>query len=239
MRIRDSISLALLAFAAATPLVHAQSFSLFPPCEPFECGDSRISLVAQKPATPFQWEEQRVRVEISAESLLRDSSEHVAVGLLAGAEAFAADGSFAEPHGPGGGIGVAIGTFSPQVHSACPADPDGTQMQFAIEQFGWGDPYASRLPICVGLPRSVLDRAPVLELQVSVRCYPQASCSLNASLHDPESGAMLQRLQGNGLTLANPGPLRMSWYGVTNIQYDDPVRGARIRVLEEHYHAEP
>jgi len=230
---------ALLAAAMGAQHAHAQGITLFPPCEPFECGDSRISSVAQRPAGPLQWEEQRVRVEIAAESLLRDSTEHVAVSLMAGAEAFAADGSFAQPYGPGGGIGVAIGTFHRRVHPACAEDPGNTRIEFAVEQFGWGNPYESTLPVCVSLPRSVLDRAPVLELRLSVRCYPAASCSLNASLHDPETGEALQRLQASGLRLANPGALRATWYGVTNIQYDDPVRGARIRVLDEHYHAEP
>lgn len=114
-----------------------------------------MSSAAQRPTPPLQWEEQRVRVEIAAESLLRDSSERVAVALLAGAQAFAEDGSFALPHGLGGGIGVAIDTFNPGVHPLCPADPDDSQIEFAIEQFGWGDPYASRLPFCVALPRSV------------------------------------------------------------------------------------
>lgn len=235
---------ALLAAALAVPLAPpslagTQGISLFPPCEPFECGDSRISSVAERPATPIQWEEQRVRVEIAAESLLRDSMEHVAVSLMAGAEAFAEDGSFAQPHGPGGGIGVAIGTFDRRVHPACAEDPGNTRIEFAVEQFGWGNPYASTLPVCTSLSRSVLDRAPVLELRLSVRCYPGASCSLNASLHDPATGEALQRLQASGLQLANPGRLRASWFGVTNIQYDDPARGARIRVLDEHYHAEP
>ncbi len=230
------IGVALLAAAA---VAQAQQVSLYPPCPPFECGDSRQLAAASRPSTPILWEEQSLRVEIAAESLLRDTREHVAVALMAGAQAFAADGSFALPDGPGGGLGVVVGALDADVHPTCPADPDNTQIEFAVERFGWRNPYASTIPVCLALPKSVLDRAPVLELRVGVRCHSGASCSLNAELRDPERTEPLRTLYAGGLQLANPGATRMIWAGVTNIMYDDPVLGARVRVLDQHYHAEP
>ena len=228
-------SVLLLASQAAL----GQSLVLRPACEPYECGASVQGARATRPNTAVQWESQRVRIEIAAESLLRDSFEHVVVSLMSGALPFAADGSYAQPHGPGGGLGVAIGSFDHRVHPACPPDPQGDRFEIAIERFGWGDPYASRLPFCTSLPLATLDRTPVLELRLGVECHGTESCSVNAVVADPDTDAVLTTLDGHGLSLANPGLDRSIWYGVTNIQFDDPVRAARLRVLDEHYHAEP
>ncbi|MGQ0799319.1 MAG: hypothetical protein ACT4NL_04290 [Pseudomarimonas sp.] len=232
------ICAATLVFLAMSAHAQNPSFTLFPPCEPFECGDAQTISESTRPGGLLSWEEQSVRVEIAAEALLRDSQEHVAVAVLAGAPAFAANGRFDLPNGPGGGFGVAIGTFDPRAHPACPNDPSDTAIEFAIERFGWANPYASSLPVCQAIPIAVLDRSPVLELRLSARCYPAGSCSVNASLHDPATGALLTRLNATGLSLANPSSIRQIWAGTTNIQFDDPKRGARIRVLGEHYHAE-
>ena len=233
------IRLGSILFLLAASAAEAQEFALYPPCPPFECGDSRLISEATRPSGAVSWEEQSVRIEISAESLLRDSAEHVAIALMAGAEAFAADGSFALPNGPGGGLGVVIGTLSARNHPACPADPDNGSVEFAVERFGWGNPYASTLPVCVSFPRTALDRSPLMELRLSVRCYAGASCSLNATLIDPASDTIIKTLYASGLQLANLGSKRMAWASVTNIMYDDPVRGAHIRVVDHHYHAEP
>ena len=225
----------LLASQAAS----AQSLVLRPACEPHECGASVYGARATRPTGSLRSESQRVRIEIAAESLLRDSYEHVVVSLMSGALPFDADGRYAQPHGPGGGLGLAIGTFDHRVHPACPPDPAGDRFEIAIERFGWGDPYASRLPYCTSVPLTTLDRTPVLELRLGVECRGTTSCSLNAVVADPDTGEVLATLTGHGLSLANPGSDRSIWYGVTNIQYDDPIRAARIRVLDEHYHAEP
>jgi len=229
---------AVLVCLSVPVYAQSQSFTLFPPCEPFECGDAQIISESTRPSGLLSWEEQSVRMEIAAEALLRDSQEHVAVAVLAGAPAFDANGLFDLPNGPGGGFGVAIGTFDPRAHPACPNDPSNTSIEIAIERFGWANPYASSLPVCQAIPISVLDRSPVLELRLSARCYPAGSCSVNASLHDPATGALLTRLTASGLSLANPSAIRQIWAGTTNIQFDDPKRGARIRVSSEHYHAE-
>ena len=232
------------AFAAAlvvlttSAFAQSQSFTLFPPCEPFECGDAEIISLSSRPSGVLSWEEQSVRVEITAEALLRDTQEHVALAVMAGAPAFDANGLFELPNGPGGGLGVAIGTFDPRTHPACPSDPSNTSIEIAIERFGWANPYASSLPVCQAIPIAVLDRSPVLELRLSARCYAAGTCSVNASLHDPATGVVLIRLAATGLSLANPTSLRQIWAGTTNIQFDDPKRGVRIRVLNDHYHAE-
>jgi len=228
----------VLAFMAIPACAQSQSFTLFPPCEPFECGDAKTISEAARPSGVLSWEEQSVRVEISAEALLRETQEHVAIAVMAGASAFAANGMFALPNGPGGGLGVVVGTFDPRSHPACPSDPANVSIEFAIERFGWGDPYASTLPVCTALPISMLDRSPVLELRLSARCYAAGTCSVNASLHDPATGEVLSRLNGAGLTLANLSSIRQIWAGSTNIQFDDAKRGARLRVISDHYHWE-
>lgn len=226
---------ALPALLLLASQAQAQSVSLFPPCEPFECGDSAVLVHAARGDGAYEWEEQRVRLEFSAESMLRDTQEHIAFALMAGADAFSADGSFHTPNSPGGGLGIAIGTFD---RPNCPADANGGLINLAIETFGWGDHYASRLPVCTSFPLEVLARSPALELRVSVRCYPDALCSVNGALHEAGTGALIQTIVGDGLRLANPDADRLVWAGVSNIQYDDARRGARVRLIEAHYHQE-
>lgn len=230
----------VFAMLGVSRLAEAAPFVLTPPagCSDF-CGTSRLTQQKLRPLAPILSETQYAEFKLSAKELLRDSSEHIAVSLMASDVPFKVNGELNAPNAPGGGLGIALGAISSQVHPACPADPTNAKVELAIERFGANDSFASTLVKCVAFDKSLLNTIPTFKVTLSVDCSPTGSCYTAVALKNAQSNAIVANVVASSLTLGNPTRLRKIWYAVTDFNQADSKRySAAFDVVSEIYHAE-
>lgn len=219
-----------MALLASGPSA-AQTFTLTPPTyHPSGSGASVLGGGGFKPPGTILYEDQYVHVYIWATQLLQSSSEHIAISTFAGVQPFNASGLFNTPSSPGGGIGIALGRID---GSPCLPDSADSQVEFALERFAWGDPFASSLLDCASFSKSILGT--VSQLQVSIYTSCSGTCSSYAELIDPATWTVLATVGASGISLANPGTNRRAWYAVTNFENTSTVHSATFSVNTDSY----
>ncbi|MCY1032444.1 hypothetical protein OV207_13310 [Corallococcus sp. BB11-1] len=223
------LALSLFAWGASAS---AQTFSLTPPCAPGLCGASKIGGAAVKPAGATR-ETQSIEVDVAATALLQSSSEHIAISGFASGQPFNTTGAFS-PNAPNGGIGIALGRIDNAAHPSCPADASDTQVEFAIEQFGWSDIYGSRILDCVSFSKSALSGVWKLRISLFVQCWG-ATCSAAATVENASTFALLGSVSSTAIPLQNPTIARRPWYAVTNFAAEPFNYSASFWVRDETY----
>jgi hypothetical protein len=236
MNRKSSTAVRLLAIAAlawgASASAQAQSFSLTPPCAPGLCGASKIGGLVSKPAGAVS-DEQYIEVDVAATQLLQSSSEHIAISAFANGQPFGTSGAFSTT-APNGGIGIAMGRIDNASHPSCPTDSSDTQVEFAIEQFAWGDIYASQILNCVSFNKSALNGVWKLRIGVFVKCVG-TTCNASATVENAATFALLGSVSSTGIPLTNPTTVRRPWYAVTNFAAEQFNYSASFWVRTEVY----
>lgn len=235
-----SVLLIVVAIGVVSESKAAAPFVVTPPPQNTALGASRLTQQALRPLGPVVSESQYIEFRVSANELLKDSQEHIAVSLMATDQPFTAGGEWT-PTAPGGGLGIALGTISSQSHPACPGDPSNNKVEFAIERFVASAPNttSSTLVKCVSFPKTVLNSAPTLKLTVSTECLA-GYCNATATLRNASSNTVIASVYVPSVTRANVTRLRKVWYAVTDFDKADAKRySATFEVLTEQYYAEP
>ncbi|ADO74159.1 uncharacterized protein STAUR_6402 [Stigmatella aurantiaca DW4/3-1] len=222
------VPLVLLGAAPAD----AQTFTLTSVCKT-PCGQDYLGPVWTKPGSAL-FEEHFIQVRLDAAVLMRSASEHIAISGMASGRPFRPGGTFS-PDASNGGVGIALGRIDKASHDACPEDTASEYVELGIEQFGWRDPFASKITACTNFRKSLLASNTTVLLSLSIKCSGNL-CAVTAGLTHDGTGAQLASVSGYA-TVANPTATRNIWYALTNFQGEKVEPSVTFQVIRQTYTA--
>jgi hypothetical protein len=208
----------------------AQSFTLTPTCAA-PCGRDYLGPVWTKPSGAI-YDAHEISVRMDAATLLRSTSQHIAISGMASGRPFLASGSFSTD-ASNGGIGIALGRIDNVSHAKCPQDTaTDDHVELGIEQFNWRN-ISSQITACTRFSKSLLSANPKLLLNLEIRCM-LGDCTASASLRNDATGALLASVTGKAL-VANPTATRNIWYAVTKFATEAVQPSVSFQVLGQTY----
>jgi len=224
-----SLLVSALLFLGSTS-AEAQTFTLTPTC-PTPCGSDYLGPVWTKPSNAI-YDSHTIDVRLTAATLLRSTSQHLAISGLAAGRPFNQDGSFTQD-ASNGGIGIALGRIDNNPHAKCPVDTaTDDHVELGIEQFSWRN-ISSKITACTRFSKSLLAANPKLLLKLEMGCL-LGDCSVSATLYNDQTGALLASVTGKAV-VSNPTATRNIWYAVTKFANETVTPSVTFQVLGQTY----
>jgi hypothetical protein len=230
-----SVLLGAASTATAVTLSAPNSCSTWP-----YCGASFLSGQWSRPGNSV-WEEQYFLVDVSASALLQSTGEHLAMSAFANSQPFDANNAWVGPLNgqglaPNGGIGIALGAINSSSWRSCLSDPTDTNVEFAIERFGYQGTTNTRILDCEAVSKSTLSGVSTLRVEFYATCS-FGSCNASATLSNTSTSQVYATLGQGAITLQNTSADRDIWYGLLNVSTSSV--SATYSVVGESYTSAP